>query len=93
MEESTTQFIASQKNAIYAIENVPCFACPTCEHTSFSQDVAKKLEQYTSGWVLPRQRVSAWMFDWNEPIIEIPKESVTCETKNIRIPVSIAGTF
>lgn len=93
MEEGKTRFIASKEGTIYVVEHVPCFTCPICEHTVYSQEVAKQLERYTSGRVWPHVKpMLTWVFIWDKPIIEIPKETVPAQTRNAPVPIDVPGS-
>jgi len=70
MVDAFTTFTVLRDGAVYVVENVPCLECPICEHTSFIQDVASKLESYCSGRVLPTKMTRAWVYRWGTPITE-----------------------
>ena len=74
MTETLTTFTSVNRGEVYMVENVPCLECPVCEHISFKQDVARTLGRYSSGRLLPvRQARKVWVFDWGDPVVEIPK--------------------
>ena len=41
---TTTTFTVEYKESIIIIRNVPCFECPVCGETTFSDEVSTKLE-------------------------------------------------
>jgi YgiT-type zinc finger domain-containing protein len=90
MTESTTTFTVVKGNNVYIVEGVPCLECQVCENTSFTQDVAKRLEQYASGRAIPVKTKTAWVYDWKEPIIEASKTPPS--TVNIQVISDIRGT-
>ena len=92
MVDAFTTFTVMRDGAVYVVENVPCLECPICEHTSFIQDVASKLESYCSGRVLPAKTTTAWVYRWGTPIIKIPKMQEVTSTENIPISFTALGT-
>jgi len=72
MIDDFTTFNVIKGGAVYITEDVPCWRCPVCEHVTFTQDVAKQLEKYSSGRSLPGKSYKAWVYKWGDPIIEIP---------------------
>ncbi len=92
MVDAFTTFTVRRDGSVYVVENVPCLECPVCEHISFIQDVAVKLEKYCSGRVLPEKTIAAWGYRWGNLIIEIPKEGNVTSTKNIPLSPTMLGT-
>lgn len=94
MRDSSTTFTIVNKEVVYVVEHVPCLECPVCEHISFSQDVAKKLECYTSGRVIvvPTRHREASVFKYGDPFIEISKQSISSSAVNIPFEVGVPGT-
>jgi YgiT-type zinc finger domain-containing protein len=90
MEDSTTTFTVVKGDDVYVVENVPCLECPVCEHISFTQNVAKKLELYASGRLIPIKTKRAWAYKWQDPIIEVPKIIPT--TVNVQFVSDMRGT-
>lgn len=43
--ETTTKFIVDLGSCVVIVKNVPAFVCQQCGEASFSDDVAKRLEQ------------------------------------------------
>lgn len=77
LEDSSTTFTVVRSRQVYVVENVPCLECPICGHITFSQDVAKRLETYTSGRVVPSDTsYKVLVYRWDAPMVEI-KESPT----------------
>ncbi len=73
MVDAFTAFTILREGGVYVTEDVPCLECPVCEHVAFTQEVARKLERYSSGRTLPASTYRAWVFKWGTPIVEIPK--------------------
>ena len=92
MVDAFTTFTVLRDGAVYVVENVPCLECPICDHISFIQDVASKLERYCSGRVLPEKTIKAWAYRWGTPIVEIQEEENKAFTENTPFPVTILGT-
>ncbi|MBI2873136.1 MAG: YgiT-type zinc finger protein [Chloroflexi bacterium] len=93
MADSYTTFVVCKGSAVYVVEHVPCLLCPACDHTVFRQEVAKQLERYTSGRVVPQRKApSAWAFRWDDPIIEVTKDGVRFATQNSPVSVRVRGT-
>ena len=92
MVDAFTTFTVLRDGAVYVVEDVPCLECPICEHISFIQDVASKLERYCSGRVLPEKTIKAWAYRWGTPIIEIEEWESKTSTENIPLPLTILGT-
>lgn len=93
MKETDTTFTVVKEGEVYVVEGVPCLECPVCEHISFRQEVAKKLEHYSSGRVIPVRSRRALVFRWGEPIFTISKEGFEASTINYpRFSVATSGT-
>ncbi len=92
MIDAFTNFTVLRDGAVYVVENVPCLECPICEHISFIQDVASKLERYCSGRILPIKMIRTWAYRWGTPIIEIPEWDNKTSTENIPLTPTILGT-
>lgn len=92
MDESTTTFTVVREHGVYVVKNVPCLECPVCEDVSFSSEVAKKLERYTSGRAIPVRAIKSWVFNWGEPIVEIPKTESPSATVNTQLALTVSGT-
>lgn len=74
LEETTTVFTLVKATAAYVVKDVPALVCPQCGHTTFTEDVAKKLERYVSGRVIPRRpALTAWLYSYEDAPIELPK--------------------
>src|SRR4030042_5010788 len=87
--DSTTTFTVVKGDDVYIVEDVPCLECSVCEHISFTQNVAKKLERYASGRLIPTKTKKAWAYKWQDPIIEAAKIIPT--TVNIQFVSDIRG--
>jgi len=92
MIDSTTTFTVVRNHQVYVTEKVPCLECSVCGHISFSQDTAKRLEEYSSGKVIPfNTSYRAFVFKWNDPVIKVEK---TVLTEGIFFPKpNIEGTL
>ncbi len=93
MVDAFTTFTVVREGEVYVVEDVPCLECPVCEHISFTQDVARTLERYSSGRVLPTKTTKAWVFKWGTPINEIPKIKGEASTTNTRLAITTVGTM
>ena len=80
MEESKTTFTVVRDNDVYVVKSVPCIECPVCEHVSFTQSTSKELDRYVSGGVIPAKQSRARIFNWDEPVVEIPRKETTSAT-------------
>ena len=91
MVASLTSFTVMRDGAIYVTEEVPCLQCPVCEHIAFTQEVARKLERYSSGRTLPMAtyRTSVFKYKYGTLAIEIP---VSVPRFDERILTSVPGT-
>ena len=78
MVDAFTAFTVLKDGTVYVTEDVPCLECPVCEHMAFTQEVARKLERYSSGRALPTSTYRAYRLKWGQPPIEIP--SVTFQS-------------
>ncbi|MBI4334503.1 MAG: YgiT-type zinc finger protein [Chloroflexi bacterium] len=92
MVNASTTFTAVVEGDFYVVQDVPCLQCPVCENTVFEQDVAKKLQLYTSGRVLPARTAQAWVFNWSAPVIHITKTSGVHSTENVPPEFSVLAT-
>ena len=92
MEKTTTTFMVSRHGFLYVVEDVPCFECSVCEHIVFEQSIAKQLEQYSSGKFYPSRYRQAFVFKWNEPILEVPLKPLEVSLSNEHLDLSILGT-
>jgi len=92
MVDAFTTFTVLRDGAVYVVENVPCLECPICEHISFIQDVAIKLERYCSGRILPEKMTTALVYRWGTPITEIPTMVNKSSTENIPFSLTDLGT-
>ncbi len=77
MEESKTTFTVVKDNDVYVVKSVPCLECPVCGHISFTQSTSKKLDSYVSGRVIPAKQSKARIFNWGDPVVEIPRKETT----------------
>lgn len=87
METSKTTFSVVKDEAVYVVKNVPCLECPNCGDISYSQDTAKELDRYVSGRVIPAKQSKAWIFQWGDPVVEIPQNEVSTTTASPTIGV------
>ncbi|MEK7354190.1 MAG: YgiT-type zinc finger protein [Chloroflexota bacterium] len=92
MVNSTTTFTAMREGGVYVTEEVPCLKCSVCEHVTFTQEVARQLERYSSGRRLPVATYRAWVFRWGVPIVEIPKITFPSSI-NERVEIETPGTI
>lgn len=92
MEKTTTAFTIVKKGMLYMVEDVPCFECSVCEHIAFEQQTAKELERYSSGKFYPNRYRMAFVFKWDEPMVEMPTKPLEVSSENRYIELSIAGT-
>jgi YgiT-type zinc finger domain-containing protein len=93
MVASITSFTVMRDGAIYVTEEVPCLQCPVCEHIAFTQEVARKLERYSSGRTLPMStyRTSVFKYKYGAVIIEVPVSVPSNRTNDwIQIPGTVA---
>lgn len=75
MVEGATTFKVVKDKTFFVVENVPCFECSTCDHISFSQEAAEKLEQLTSGRAAPQRTMTAWVYNWVDRVDIISRRS------------------
>jgi hypothetical protein len=90
VDDITTFTILTSKTG-YVVEDVPCLKCPFCESVVFTQEVAEKLEIYTTGKVLPMSTYRAWVFKWGQTINAIPSIS-SSKSQDIKISLKNADT-
>lgn len=84
MEESDTTFTVVKDEAVYIVKNVPCLKCTLCEEAIFTDDTADKLARYASGRVSPmRPRMTAYVYKWADPLMEILPHSPQAEGKYV----------
>jgi len=93
MNDAFTNFTVAKGHDVYLVENVPCLECPTCEHISFRQKVAKTLERYSSGRAMPSAVGKTWVYKWQDAVVEIPREDTVKSTINTPVKVAVSGTF
>jgi YgiT-type zinc finger domain-containing protein len=78
MVESVTTFTVVRNRLVYLTEGVPCWECSVCGHISFSQDVAKRLEFYSSGRAGPQDTsYKVLTFRWDAPMVEFKQPRQT----------------
>ena len=83
-EPTTTTFTLTKPTAVYVVKDVPAVECQHCGHIAFEQDVAKRLERFTSGRIgSARQLLTAWVYQFEDPGYEIPKAAELARTENI----------
>ena len=89
--ETLITFDAVRKDTVYVVKNVPALTCERCGRSILAQDVTKRIERFVSGRVIPTRKLSAWAFDWTEPVIEVVREPIK-GTEAVRIPLTVVGT-
>lgn len=92
MERSKTTFTIEKNGTLYVVEDVPCWECSVCEHVVYEQEAAKELERYTSGKLYPYRYRQAFVFIWDEPVMEKPIKSLEVTLQNTPLELSIVGT-
>ena len=71
-EDVATTFTVTKASAVYVVRDVPALECPECGHVAYAQDVAKALERFTSGRVIPRlPSQTAWVYSYKDPAVEM----------------------
>ena len=83
MIQGFTTFTVVKQGAVYITNDVPCWRCPVCEHATFTQNVAKQLEKYSSGRCLASKSYKAWVYKWGDPTVQIPTIQRPSSTQDI----------
>ena len=81
MEPAKTRFTVVKKNAVYVVHDVPSLQCSQCGETAYDAETATHLELLTSGRILPKKMMNAWVYNWDEAVIEISKDEIVSSTE------------
>ena len=81
MEPAKTRFSVVKKNAVYVVCDVPSLQCSLCGETVYDGETASQLERLTSGRIVPRAMLNAWVYNWDDAVLEISKGETVSSTE------------
>ena len=81
MRSALVRFTVVKSNSVYVVNDVPAFQCDQCGETAYDGETVSRLERLTSGRIVPKKVVNAWVYYWSDAVQEISKNRVNPSTE------------
>ena len=81
MRPTKVRFTVVKESAVYVINDVPSLQCAQCGETVYDGEAVSKLERLTSGRIVAKKMLNAWVYNWDDVILEIRRDEIVSSTE------------